>query len=82
MVRREEIASPPVAHKILSDWTHLIIKLRWIGLDEEAQRLELAVSTLPPEMRCGRGGPFGDTGDTDRPGARTRNVDVNNSLCE
>ena len=26
----------------------LIRKLRWIGLDDEARRLELAVSTLPP----------------------------------
>jgi hypothetical protein len=25
--------------------------LLWIGLDDEARRLELAVSTLPPEER-------------------------------
>ena len=30
---------------------NLIRKLRWIGLDDEARRLELAVSTLPPEER-------------------------------
>jgi hypothetical protein len=29
----------------------LIRKLRWIGLDDEARRLELAMSTLPPEER-------------------------------
>jgi hypothetical protein len=29
----------------------LIRKLRWIGLEDEARRLELAVSTLPPEDR-------------------------------
>jgi hypothetical protein len=29
----------------------LIRKLRWIGLEDEARRLELAVSTLPPEQR-------------------------------
>ena len=29
----------------------LIRKLRWIGLDDEARRLELAASTLPPEER-------------------------------
>jgi hypothetical protein len=34
-----------------SDWARLIRKLRWIGLEEEARRLELAVSTLPPEAR-------------------------------
>jgi hypothetical protein len=33
------------------EWTKLIRKLRWIGLDDEARRLELAVSTLPPEER-------------------------------
>ena len=29
------------------DWTKLIHKLRWIGLEEEACRLELAVRSLP-----------------------------------
>jgi len=33
------------------EWAQLIRKLRWIGLDEEARRLEQAVSTLPPEER-------------------------------
>jgi hypothetical protein len=33
------------------EWAKLIRKLRWIGLDEEARRLALAVSTLPPEER-------------------------------
>jgi hypothetical protein len=33
------------------DWARLIRKLRWIGLDEEARRLEQVVSTLPPEER-------------------------------
>ncbi len=33
------------------EWTRLIRKLRWIGLDDEARRLELAVSTLPPDER-------------------------------
>jgi hypothetical protein len=32
-------------------WGKLIRKLRWIGLEDEARRLELAVSTLPPEER-------------------------------
>lgn len=59
MVRQEETTQPPIAHKIPSDWARLIVKLRWIGLEEEARRLELAVSTLPSEMRCGiSAGPF------------------------
>ena len=33
------------------EWARLIRKLRWIGLDDEARRLELAVSTLPPDER-------------------------------
>lgn len=43
------------------EWASLIRKLRWIGLEEEAQRLELAVSTLPPEQRGSVSvGPFTD----------------------
>ncbi len=34
-----------------SEWARLIRKLRWIGLEEEARRLEVALSTLPPEER-------------------------------
>jgi len=34
------------------EWAKLIRKLRWIGLDDEARRLEQAVSTLPPEGRA------------------------------
>jgi hypothetical protein len=33
------------------EWARLICKLRWIGLEEEARRLQLAVSTLPSEER-------------------------------
>jgi len=41
------------------DWARLIAKLRWIGLEEEAKQLELALRTLPPEERCGVSfGPF------------------------
>jgi hypothetical protein len=43
------------------EWAKLLRKLRWVGLDEEAQRLELALSTLPPEER----GPAVELPDTD-----------------
>lgn len=33
------------------EWATLIRKLRWIGLEDEARCLELAVSKLPPEER-------------------------------
>ncbi len=33
------------------EWARLLRKLRWVGLEDEARRLELALSTLPPEQR-------------------------------
>jgi hypothetical protein len=33
------------------DWAPLIRKLRWIGLDKEADRLHSAVRALPLEQR-------------------------------
>ena len=33
------------------EWVRLIRKLRWIGMEDEARRLEMALSTLPPEER-------------------------------
>jgi hypothetical protein len=39
--------------------TQMIIKLRWIGLDDEARQLELEARRLPAEQRCGVSfGPF------------------------
>jgi hypothetical protein len=35
------------------DWARLLRKLRWIGLEAEAERLEVAVRTVPPEQRSG-----------------------------
>jgi len=41
------------------EWATLIRKLRWIGFDDEARRLEQAISTLPPEQRGSvSAGPF------------------------
>lgn len=46
-------------HRTPHEWSRLILKLRWIGLEDEAKRLALAVSTLPPEERSGVSfGPF------------------------
>ena len=33
------------------DWIKLIRKLRWIGMEDEAQRLQQAVNTLPLDQR-------------------------------
>jgi len=48
--RSIEIATQ--APSLPRDWARLIKKLRWIGLDDEAARLALAVSVLPLEARC------------------------------
>jgi hypothetical protein len=41
----------PIDERPSCEWARLIRKLRWIGLDEEARRLELAVTTLPSDER-------------------------------
>ncbi len=59
MQRPTEIDVTIVAQQVPHDWARLIRKLRWIGLEDEARRLETAVSTLPPDERCGVScGPF------------------------
>ena len=41
------------------DWAKLIRKLRWMGLDDEASRLQMVVGTLPPDQRgTVSAGPF------------------------
>lgn len=41
------------ASALSHDYARLIQKLRWIGLDKEARRLESALDGLPPEERSG-----------------------------
>ena len=46
-------------HQRCDEWAKLIRKLRWIGLEDEAQRLQRAVRSLPPEERGAvLSGPF------------------------
>ena len=48
-----------VTRESSGECAQLIRKLRWIGLEAEAQRLQRALSTLPPEERgCVSIGPF------------------------
>jgi hypothetical protein len=58
--KKEESVGPQHSEGMVSteqrlphDWARLILKLRWIGLDEEAKHLESAVATLRPEERRG-----------------------------
>jgi hypothetical protein len=37
------------AQPMPADWWYLIRKLRWIGLEDEAKRLEFAIGTLRPK---------------------------------
>jgi hypothetical protein len=47
------------AQSLPDDWAKLIRKLRWIGLEDEASRLQQAVRTLPPDERdTVSAGPF------------------------
>ncbi|MFL6950921.1 MAG: hypothetical protein ACJ8FU_22250 [Xanthobacteraceae bacterium] len=46
MLQIREARALPLSHGSSDDWIKLIRKLRWIGLEEEAQRLQHAVSTL------------------------------------
>ena len=42
-----------------NEWANLIVKLRWIGMEDEAYRLQLAVGALPPHLRgTVSAGPF------------------------
>jgi hypothetical protein len=47
MEQDKVIAMPPQSN----DWSKLIRKLRWIGMEEEALRLQRAVLSLPFEER-------------------------------
>jgi hypothetical protein len=50
---RNEAGVTLAIQPVPQDWPKLIRKLRWLGLDDEAKRLEFAASTLPPDQRCG-----------------------------
>lgn len=42
-----------------NDWAKLLRKLRWIGMDEEAGRLQQVMRSMPPEERgTVSAGPF------------------------
>jgi len=43
------------------DWARLLRKLRWIGLEADAERLEVAVCAVPPEQRSGAAVASSDT---------------------
>ena len=51
MERARESEAVSIDRQLPHEWGKLIRKLRWIGLDDEARRLVLAVSMLPPEER-------------------------------
>jgi hypothetical protein len=51
MLQVQEDKVVRIDRKTPPEWAKLIRKLRWIGLEDEARRLELVVGTLPPEER-------------------------------
>jgi hypothetical protein len=55
VTENQRISMPPRC----DEWAKLIRKLRWIGLEDEAWRLQRALRDLPPEERgTVLGGPF------------------------
>lgn len=42
---------PSLEQRGSRQWAQLILKLRWMGLEDEARRLERALSTIPSEER-------------------------------
>ena len=58
MDQAHEVQSVPVKGQP-QDWAKLIRKLRWIGMEDEACRLQTAVRSLPPDQRgTVSAGPF------------------------
>jgi len=53
-------AAPCATQELPHDWADRIRKLRWLGLDDEAKRLEAAAATQVPKegRRSVFGGPF------------------------
>ena len=59
MTHAQQCDTRPPAQRATGEWAKLIRKLRWIGLEDEARSLQLAVSTLPAEQRGSvSAGPF------------------------
>ena len=57
--RADNASDVIVMPQLPNDWSKSIRKLRWIGMEEDAHRLELAVRSLPPEERgTVSAGPF------------------------
>lgn len=52
-MERQNENAPTGNQRVPHDWARLIRKLRWMGMDDEADRLAFAVSTLSPEQRGG-----------------------------
>jgi len=59
MDQRSKRKNRPDEETSRNSLTQMIIKLRWIGLEDEAKQLELQARRLPAEQRCGVScGPF------------------------
>jgi len=57
MQERRDIQDPVSQQS--KEWAKIIRKLRWIGMEDEACRLQGAVSSLPPDERgTVSAGPF------------------------
>ena len=58
MERTHEVQAIPI-NRQPQEWAKLIRKLRWIGMEDEAAHLQMAVSSLPADERgTVSAGPF------------------------
>jgi hypothetical protein len=55
VLEHEAVKKLETAH----EWSRLVLKLRWIGMEDEAKRLQAMVNTLPAGERGSMlAGPF------------------------
>jgi hypothetical protein len=62
MLQSADQHTEPVDHPLSDDLSKLIRKLRWMGMDDEAERLQFLARTLPPSER---GTIFAEAPETD-----------------
>jgi hypothetical protein len=58
-MKRQRLEHDPVKLEAAHELSRLILKLRWIGMEDEAKRLQAMANTLPAEERGSvLAGPF------------------------
>ena len=61
LLDEEMIPDVPAEQRRVTDLVKRIRKLRWLGMEQEAAKLQLALARVPPTERAIVLGPPGDT---------------------